>query len=123
MGSSTAHPDGTWTFDVLSAEAIDGDTARVTADLGFGAAFRFDLRLEDVSAPELREPGGHEAKDAFHLLLQTRPLIVTTHRTVSGGEVRSFARWLGRLTGFIDDEFTDLGDVMVTDGYAKETVM
>lgn len=120
---STAHPDGTWTFDVLSADAIDGDTARVTADLGFGAAFRFDLRLEDVSAPELREPGGHEAKEAFNVLLQMRPLIVTTHRTVSGGEVRSFARWLGRIGVPFEDGFADVGAMLVVEGFARETVM
>ena len=120
MSSSAAHPDGAWCFDVLTADAIDGDTARVTADLGFGAAFRFDLRLRNVSAPELREVGGPEAKTAFQAYLDQRPLLVTTYRTVSGGEVRSFARWLGRLTIWPD---RDVGEEMVLSGHAKVTVL
>lgn len=123
MATSAAHPNGVWTFDVLDAYAIDGDTARVTADLGFGAAFRFDLRLMAVSAPELREEGGPAARDAFNIMLQARPLLVTTHRTAAGGEVRSFARWLGNLTVFDGASFVDIGAMLVADGYATETVM
>lgn len=121
--ASAAHPNGAWVFDVLDGYAIDGDTARVTTDLGFGAAFRFDVRLLDVSAPELREPGGYEAREALNVFLQMRPLLVTTYRTVTGGEIRSFARWLGRLAVLTEIGLTDVGAMLVADGHAQETVL
>lgn len=120
MGYSSAHPDGSWRFDLLAATAIDGDTARVTVDLGFGADFRFDLRLRNVSAPELRDPGGPEAKMAFQGFLDNlKGMMVTTYRSIGGKEVQSFARWLGRIS---TADGQDLGELLVAQGFATVTI-
>jgi endonuclease YncB( thermonuclease family) len=113
---SAAHPDGAWSFDVLHAKAIDGDTARILVDCGFGVAFRFDIRLEGINAPELRNPGGRESQAALQVLLDKETLTATTYRTVSGGDVRSFARWVGRLTNAAG---SDIGDYLVSLGFAE----
>lgn len=121
--SSIAHPDGAWSFDVLEAIAIDGDTVRTTVDLGFGAAFRFDLRIMGINAPELRFRGGPEAKARLAMLLLLGPLVVTTHRSAGGSDRRSFARWVGsiRLFGGTDGD-VDIGDLMVAAGHARRVI-
>jgi endonuclease YncB( thermonuclease family) len=123
MSTSAAHSDGTWQFDLLDAYAIDGDTARVTVDCGFGAAFRFDLRLAGINAPELRDPGGVEAKRELDRLLTMRPIIVTTHRTATGGDVRSFARWVGSAELVMFDGRKNIGDLLVDEGFAQVLAM
>lgn len=95
--TSAAHPDNRWPFDVLAAEAVDGDTARVLCDCGFGIRFAFDLRLAGIDAPELGEPGGPEAKAALQALLDRPGLVAVVHRRDTGGYPRSFARWIGEL--------------------------
>ena len=96
--SSVVHPDGRWSFDVQEAIALDGDTCIVTCDLGFGVSQKFALRLAGISAPELGQPGGTEAHEAFsRWLVERAPLVVVVHRRESGAWVRSFARWVGNL--------------------------
>jgi hypothetical protein len=49
-----------WDYRARPLEVLDGDTIRLEADLGYYARHRVDIRLLDVHAPELREPGGPE---------------------------------------------------------------
>lgn len=95
---SAAHPDGRWPFDVLSGTAIDGDTARIMADLGFGARVEIDLRLAGVRAPEMGQPGGVAARDALQAMLDRPGVVAVIHRRDTGSYPRSFARWIGELT-------------------------
>ncbi len=96
--SSAVHPDGRWSFDVKHATPLDGDTAVVEVDVGFGISHTFALRLAGISAPELGQPGGTEALEAFsRWLVERTPLIAIVHRRASGAWVRSFARWVGNL--------------------------
>lgn len=49
-----------WDFRARLTRPHDGDTFRVLADTMFGQRYEPDLRLTDVYAPELSEPGGPE---------------------------------------------------------------
>ncbi len=116
--SSAAHPDGRWPFDVQEAIAIDGDTAIVTCNLGFGVSQTFALRLAGISAPELGQPGGTEAHEAFsRWLVERTPLIAIVHRRASGAWVRSFARWVGDLRSG-DGSDPPAAATMVAEGHA-----
>lgn len=124
MSYTATHPTGAWTFDVIDATndgKLDGDTCRIVADLGFGSRFEFELRLMDCYAPELSENGGYEAKDALAKLLTRRPMTVTTYRRQSGTDVRSFVRWVGRLTMYLTDGAVDVSEWLVANGYANAT--
>ncbi len=51
-----------WGFRAYPTKMHDGDSFWVMADLGFGARYEAELRLLDVSAPEVKpmQPGGAE---------------------------------------------------------------
>lgn len=52
----------TWTYPCLIKSWVDGDTARVDLDLGFRVHWQGNARIIGIDAPELRDPGGPEAK-------------------------------------------------------------
>ncbi len=87
---------------------LDADTWRVLCDCGFGVRAEIDIRVAGVNAPELGTDAGADALGAVYGLLEDHavwervdagawPLRVETLRRASGAEVRSFARWVGRL--------------------------
>ena len=51
-----------WEYRARDLSVVDGDTLRLLVDTGFYARHQVDLRLLDVWAPELKEPGGEETK-------------------------------------------------------------
>lgn len=91
-----------WEYRAACLHVIDGDTIRVLADTGFGGRHEIDVRLLGVSAPELGQPGGAEAK-AFvatwigpHSTDLRWPLLIKTSITTTPepAERRSFIRYL-----------------------------
>jgi hypothetical protein len=55
--------------------------------------------------------------------LTMRPIIVTTHRTATGGDVRSFARWVGSAELVMFDGRKNIGDLLVDEGFAQVLAM
>lgn len=49
-----------WEYRAQLIKAHDGDTFRVLVDTGFAQRAEVDLRLLNVRAPELHQPGGTE---------------------------------------------------------------
>lgn len=91
-----------WHYRANVLRVIDGDTVVVLADTGFHGRHEVHVRIADLNAPELSEPGGQEARleltTALGWLTTGWPLRVATRRkeTVMG-EVQSFERYVADL--------------------------
>lgn len=91
-----------WHFRASVLRIIDGDTVVVLADTGFHGRHEVHVRIADLNAPELNEPGGQEARvrlvTALGWLTVGWPLRVATRRkeTVMS-EVQSFERYVADL--------------------------
>jgi len=96
-----------WTFPARITRIVDGDTADAVLDLAFGLQLGAPgnnmarLRLRDVWAPELNQPGGVEARawvEAWVAMTQSTgdawPFVVETFKTARGEERRSLGRYV-----------------------------
>ena len=113
-----------WTYRARGARVIDGDTLEVELDCGFSVRVEAAVRLLGVDAPELREPGGIEARAALSALVAAGtgswPLVVRTARRASGSETRSFLRYVGQVwTVGGDGTLTDVGEAAIASGAAR----
>lgn len=116
-------------YDVLRVlEVHDGDTFRLLLDTGFEhAAFPW-LRLRNYSCPELRQPGGDEARVATLALIREHmaslwvatyripPSLVEKTQERYGDTPRSFARYVADV--WLDDQLL-LGEELVRLGFAR----
>lgn len=77
----------------------DGDTFAVRADVGLDSHPVVWVRLKDVEAPELNEPGGKETRDHLKALIPYEtPCKVTTEKAPrSGQEKRTFIRYVAEV--------------------------
>ena len=88
-------------------EIHDGDTFRIDVDCGFSVHAYVWVRLLDVRAPELSEPGGQEAKQAVDQWLRVHSpdgyVSVITYKTAGKGkEIReqmTFIRYVAMVVG------------------------
>jgi len=71
-----------YTYVARIAEVLDGDTLRVIADVGFGILMRDKLRLRGINCPELKEPGGEEAKRFVQKRLPVGALVIIKSRKI-----------------------------------------
>ncbi len=87
-------------------EVHDGDTLRVRIDMGFNMLAREWIRLYDVRAPELNEPGGLTAREDLKGWLVTNApdnyiSVVTYQVETMVREIRekqTFIRYVGTVT-------------------------
>lgn len=93
-----------WEYRAALVRVLDGDTARLLIDCGYSVRTEQDIRLLDVSCPELAEPGGVQCvRFAIQWLADAPrlkwPLVVTTSPTqvAEPTERRSFVRYLGTV--------------------------
>lgn len=104
-----------WTFPVLTSidgrplvvDVHDGDSVRLVLDAGCDAAVHPWLRVKGVYCPELRQPGGPEAR-AFTVATLAA---ATEVRVTTFG--RSFARWVADIS--VDGH--NLADLIVAAGH------
>lgn len=94
-------------FDYRAAliRPVDGDSAVLELDVGFGVRAEEELRLLGVFAPEHNQPGGIECRDflaAWFRGLSVRrwPALVRTvpNNTLEPSERRSFVRYLATVS-------------------------
>ena len=106
----TATAGEPYVYNATVVTVHDGDTLKVDIDLGFRVTLRgVDLRLQDVFAPELNEPGGIPARDKLRALIPAgSKVLVQTVRTKGGSEVVSFQRYVARV--LVDK--TEMNEVM-----------
>jgi hypothetical protein len=77
----------------------DGDTVRLELDLGFNQRGIYALRLRDVFAPELKQPGGIASRSFVEGWLHRYdsgawPFIVETFRTKTGRDLTTLERYV-----------------------------
>ena len=94
-----------WRFHVAGVH--DADSISAMVDRGVGDRSLWSIRLKDVFAPELHEPGGRECRDfvlgwlADHGDGSEWPFLVETFRTPrSDVEVTTFGRYVGVVTAW-----------------------
>lgn len=81
----------------------DGDTVTMLLDQGFRQTVEIDIRLANVWAPELKDPGGPEVlAELVHLVDVASfsgkwPFVVQPHLTRSGKYVMSFGRYVATV--------------------------
>lgn len=96
---------------VASSPAYDADTCYVLADLGFAVWRYVNVRLAGINARELRDPGGHEARDRLRQLM---PVDTPVTLTALGWD-----KYGDRVDGqIILPDGRDVAAVLVAEGYA-----
>lgn len=122
----TIPPDWTrWTYDARVLSVHDGDTMRVTIDLGCGVAFTDNVRLLGIQCPEVGGAGvtadekvaGGAARDRLRDLVYAAGdrVVVRTKKDAREGRGRYLA------TVFAvgpDGMWTDLCQQLVDEGHA-----
>ena len=113
---------GAWLWPVAQLlDVHDGDTVKLAIDHGFGEDAKEWIRLKDVWAPEVGDPGGPEATaDCEGWFREHAPdgyVTATTFRTSTPLEIRfrqSFTRYIGIVAAFNGSE---LNSYLIDKGY------
>lgn len=115
-----------WDYRAQITNVHDGDTVTVLLDLGFDTRrVETALRLLDVWAPELSQPGGLEVRAFVTGWLAARaagtwPFVVTTARLKSDAhEVTTLGRYVGTLTAGGESLNAAVRDFVAASGYAR----
>lgn len=114
-----------YTYDVEVVSVYDGDTIRVNIDLGFGMKWCGDngkgvkIRLYGINTPELRGEErelGLKSKQALIDLLEGKRVVLKTIKDKTG----KYGRYLGILYILDGDEWVDINQTLINEGYAKQ---
>lgn len=97
---------------VVLQRAVDGDTVVLQVALPFDLVAVRTFRLEGLCAPELRAPGGREAKTHLEGLLAGHRLALELRPG------QSFERLIGRLSA----DGQDVTERMIADGFGVAAV-
>lgn len=96
---------------------IDGDTIRVTLDLGLRVYRSINLRIADVDTPEVygsrASEEGRTARDALAAYLGERTLYIETRK-----DALSFDRYVGDVYVVEDGAMVNVADWLVLNSYA-----
>jgi micrococcal nuclease len=96
---------------VRTVRVIDGDTLRAGVDLGCDVMINLTLRLARLDAPEIKEPGGLEARDFLADRVNRGPFHI---RTIKDRRER-YGRYLAEV--LVDGQ--NVNDEMLAGGYAR----
>lgn len=101
---------------------LDGDTARVAVDLGFGIWLHETVRVDGINTPEIHSKNAAEKKAGLlsksHAEVLAPVGAVLGIQTAKAGKDREkFGRWLARIT--LGDG-RDFASAMIAAGQAKE---
>lgn len=106
-------------YDAVVTRVHDGDTPYVDIHLGLGVWLRDEpVRLLDCWAPELRDPGGPEARAALEALLDARPEPGFQPGRACILRARRREKY-GRILGQVYVEGLDVGADLVRRGLAR----
>jgi len=100
-------------YNAIILRVVDGDTVHAQVDLGLETYRRIKLRLLNVYAPELREPGGPEARDYLRALVDGKSVVVRTEKD----RTEKYGRYL--CTILLDGQ--DVNARLVETGHASRT--
>lgn len=115
---------------------VDGDTAYICFDTGFGQTLTLDVRLADINTPELRTPEGVEAERAARAWFTTveeqyLKKLSSTIRAVSNKPIwplvivtaknprkDNYSRYLAKIWPALDPNGESLNAYLVRTGHA-----
>lgn len=107
-----------WEYRARLVRVVDGDTIVALMDTGFGGRQEEHLRLEGVSAPELGQPGGQEARQfaiewAASASVRSWPLLIRTqpNSNIEPTERRTLTRYLAKVL-YINSSFPSLNSML-----------
>lgn len=103
-----------WEYQAKPVRIIDGDTYVLDIDLGFDVHTRQRIRLSGAYCPELKNPGGQEAKEFVTTLLTANADGITV--ATGKDPARSFERYVARVTVGV----ADLAELLIKLGLAKD---
>lgn len=114
-------------YEAVLIRVIDGDTAVLDCDLGFGFHFipPAGFRFVGYNAPERNAEEGTQATNYLMALIAGRRLYVETIKpATSTREQQSFARWLARvfLWNQEEDRMQDVAGLMIERGYGNRAL-
>ena len=99
-------------YQIILVRVIDGDTIVADVDLGFNQwSHDQHLRLAGINAPEMRQPGGKEAREWLVTVTDGKALRIRTDKDRTG----SFGRYLATL--YVGRK--NINKAMVKAGYAE----
>lgn len=108
-----------------SVRVIDGDTALLALDLGFGVGFTASFRIVGYNAPELGTEEGAQASAYLASLLDGQTVYVETIKPAGAlRERQSFARWLAKVYLYDDESYRmrDVAGLMIERGYGNRAL-
>lgn len=113
-----------WDYRAQVTDIHDGDTITVLLDTGFSnRRVETALRLLDVYAPELSQPGGQECRNFVVTWIAHRntgewPFVCTTARIKSDAhEVTTLGRFVGTLTSGIESLNDAITEFIAANGF------
>lgn len=95
----------------------DGDTIKVTIDVGFQWLHKTSIRILGIDTPEIRtrnkeeKKAGYAARYFLAELIEGKDVLVRTHKPDKFG-----GRWLGDVE---TDDGTDVAKLMIKKGHAR----
>jgi micrococcal nuclease len=102
-----------YVYHVSKPEVVDGDTLKVTVDLGFRVVYQTAVRLAGINAPEMNTAEGKRAKAALQALVD-RYSGQWVAQTYKNGHDK-YGRWLARL---VTPDGVDVNEWMLAQGHA-----
>lgn len=93
---------------------LDGDTIRVSIDLGFRMHFNTTVRLSGYDAPELKTEAGFRAKEYLYDLLKDTSVGLVIKTTIN----KEFEKY-GRVLGSVTHGTVNINEAMVKAGHVK----
>lgn len=102
-----------YVYRISKPQIVDGDTVKVTVDLGFRMGYTTAVRLAGINAPELNTAEGKHARDALREFVASREGQWLA-QTYKNGEDK-YGRWLARL---ISPDGVDMNEWLLAEGHA-----
>jgi micrococcal nuclease len=97
---------------------VDGDTIDVSVDLGFGVWKKERLRLARINTPEIRgeeKEAGLAAKAFVEVAISDQEMIIVKTTKETG----KFGRYIAEIEVSSYDQWENLNDLLLKEGYAK----
>jgi endonuclease YncB( thermonuclease family) len=77
-------------YQATIIENHDGDTSKISADLGFGISAKITVRWLGINAPELSTPEGKTARDALNVSKEKYGRYLATFTLADGTNVNDW---------------------------------
>lgn len=106
----------TYTYKAFLNKVVDGDTLRVTLDLGFNIKHKEILRLKGINAPEMKTKEGQESATALRKILKEIKYLV-----IKSNKVDIYGRYVADV--FFQDEDSDIHEIAQNGVYLNQLLI